>query len=730
MAPTLADVSSLPTYEQLLHFEARHMERRVHYQMDEGTRAAANRVLLTFMASGGVQDRSRSLYLNREMFQRASSAFRKFLLRAATPELARFLKQQDGRLTPPVEEVLYQYFTQYVQQNFSSEVATYRTQVEAMDMRLPHTWYPFARALKRKIIYHAGPTNSGKTYMALQALKGAKCGAYCGPLRLLAMEVYDTLNAGGVLCDLVTGQEVTHIPGATHISCTVEMVPLKRRLDVAVIDEIQLIGDDQRGFAWTRALLGLPANEIHVCGDPSALSLIHQLTQRCGDTMEVRQYERFAPLAVDEDGLPGGLADVQKGDCLVAFTRANLYNLKQEVEALTGLRACIVYGSLPPETRRVQARLFNDASSPFDVLVASDAVGLGLNLNIRRVVFTTMVKKSPHKLVLPRALIRQIAGRAGRRNSEYPNGLATCLHRRDMPTLRAALSESAGATLTQRAGLFPEFETIELLAGQLPGKRFDEVLAMFAAECVLDQGTYFFCNAEQMLIVAKALQKVPGLSLLDCYKFCLAPVSTGHAFGLSALVEFASLYSRGLPVHLPVAAALRRAEVPTTAAQLLTLEAWHKVISLWLWLSHRFDEGVFPGRANAMALSSRLIELVNAGLQRMAPHKLDTDIPLTNAIASASPAATTRRAADGTGQPGGLEPRKGEELGGSGRGLHAAVMPTPRPIEGLRTASLRYVMGAPPDDVLLKSIREFSRPRRTAWGQSRQARLLSLGWAV
>jgi hypothetical protein len=86
-----------------------------------------------------------------------------------------------------------------------------------------------------------GPTNSGKTYTALQALAGAQRGVYCGPLRLLAMEVYETLNAAGVRCDMVTGQEVVRVPGAAHVSCTVEMASLYHHADVAVVDEIQVI---------------------------------------------------------------------------------------------------------------------------------------------------------------------------------------------------------------------------------------------------------------------------------------------------------------------------------------------------------------------------------------------------------------------------------------------------------------------------------------------------------
>lgn len=100
----------------------------------------------------------------------------------------------------------------------------------------------------------------------------AKKVIYCSPLRLLAMEVFDKVNRLGVYCTLLTGQEKKHVPFSNHVACTVEMVSTNEMYDVAVIDEIQMIADSHRGYAWTRALLGLKADKIHICGDPSVLA--------------------------------------------------------------------------------------------------------------------------------------------------------------------------------------------------------------------------------------------------------------------------------------------------------------------------------------------------------------------------------------------------------------------------------------------------------------------------
>ena len=118
--------------------------------------------------------------------------------------------------------------------------------------------------MNRKIFAHVGPTNSGKTYTALERLREPGIdGIYCSPLRLLAFEVYDRLNDDGIATNLLTGQEIVSVEGARLTSCTTEMAGIDTRYDVAVVDEMQLIGSEDRGWAWTRALLGLPAKEIH-----------------------------------------------------------------------------------------------------------------------------------------------------------------------------------------------------------------------------------------------------------------------------------------------------------------------------------------------------------------------------------------------------------------------------------------------------------------------------------
>lgn len=294
-----------------------------------------------------------------------------------------------------------------------------RIQKSLADLRYPLEWYAKTRELRRTIHLHVGPTNSGKTYQALKALEAAPRGLYAGPLRLLAHEVYTRLNAAGRRCELVTGEERRfpddNVTNTDMISCTVEMVDCNSRMDVAVIDEIQMIGSEERGWAWTQALLGVQAKEVHLCGEERTVPLIKALAAMMGDPLEVHRYERLSPLEMDTHHMQGNLKALRKGDCIVAFSVLGIHALKKTIERVTNKKVAIVYGSLPPETRAQQARLFNDPDNDYDFLVASDAVGMGLNLSIRRLIFESSQKHDGTGMrTLKVAEVKQIAGRAGR----------------------------------------------------------------------------------------------------------------------------------------------------------------------------------------------------------------------------------------------------------------------------------------------------------------------------
>ncbi|WML60287.1 DEAD/DEAH box helicase [Neobacillus sp. PS2-9] len=266
-------------------------------------------------------------------------------------------------------------------------------------------------SLKRKIRYvlHIGETNTGKTHHALEKMKEADSGLYLAPLRLLALEVYDKLNIEGTPCSLKTGEEEKIIPNASHTSCTVEMFHEKEFYEVVVIDEAQMITDKDRGFSWYKAITKANAQEVHIIGSRNSKFMILQLL---GDSnIEINEYSRDTPLEVEKKEFH--IKHVKKGDALICFSRRRVLETASRLQN-DGHSVSMIYGSMPPETRKKQIEQFNKGRTK--VIVATDAIGMGLNLPIRRIVFLENEKfDGTRRRLLTSQEVKQIAGRAGRK---------------------------------------------------------------------------------------------------------------------------------------------------------------------------------------------------------------------------------------------------------------------------------------------------------------------------
>jgi ATP-dependent RNA helicase SUPV3L1/SUV3 len=278
---------------------------------------------------------------------------------------------------------LYEHFCDYIKANLDNHRKNIEISKRILHLNKPQDYFPEARKLKRKIIYHFGPTNSGKTSNAIKRLSEAKTGIYCAPLRLLAWEIYEKMNKMGVNCNLSTGQDKFFKPNSTHISLTIEKADYRNYYDVAVIDEIQMIEDEERGSAWTNALLGINSKEIHLCGDERALYLIKQLCKETGDELYYKSYSRFSNLIVENYCFE--YSELMPGDCIISFNKFNIMDIKRKILNITRQNrdvVGIIYGDLPSETKKDQAMMFNETTySPhfnemikYDFLVASDAV--------------------------------------------------------------------------------------------------------------------------------------------------------------------------------------------------------------------------------------------------------------------------------------------------------------------------------------------------------------------
>ena len=271
--------------------------------------------------------------------------------------------------------------------------------------------FPETRKMHRHFILHTGPTNSGKTYGAIEKLKQAKTGVYLAPLRLLAYEQFDSLNKQAICCSLLTGEESIEVPNSTHIASTIEMLDITKAYDIGVIDEGQMLSDKDRGGSWTTAIMALKANEIHICASKDAENILIKLIQDCGDTYEVIHTERQVPLIYD-DKFNKFPKDVQEGDALIVFSRKDVHAVASVLHE-NNVECSMIYGALPYDVRHKEAEKFSTGKTK--VVVATDAIGMGLNMPIKRVVF---LKTSKYDGTFYRELldteIQQIAGRAGR----------------------------------------------------------------------------------------------------------------------------------------------------------------------------------------------------------------------------------------------------------------------------------------------------------------------------
>lgn len=479
------------------------------------------------------------------------------------------------------------------------------------DLTHPHIWYPNAREKKRNVFLHVGPTNSGKTHNALKRLEASSSGVYCGPLRLLAREVAQRLNKANVPCNLITGQEREEIEGAKHSSVTVEMADMTTEYQCAVIDEIQMVGCRSRGFSFTRALLGLCSDELHVCGDPAVVPLIQRILEPTGDVVTVQYYERLSPLVPLKTTL-GSFSNIKAGDCVVTFSRRSIYMLKRRIE-MGGKHLCsVVYGSLPPETRTKQATMFNDQDSNLNVLVASDAIGMGLNLNISRIIFSTLEKfDGICNRELTVAEIKQIAGRAGRYGSKFPVGEVTCLNSDHLPLLHSALKSPS--PIIERAGLFPTFDVLSLYSRLHGTDFFQPILERFLDKAKLSPD-YFIADCEDMLKVAAIVDELP-LGLYDKYLFCLSPVDIRDDISTKGLIQFAENYAKKGIVRLKEIFTPGTLQVPKSHNQLKELESIHKVLELYVWLSFRLEDS-YPDRELAASQKSICSMLIEEYLER------------------------------------------------------------------------------------------------------------------
>jgi ATP-dependent RNA helicase SUPV3L1/SUV3 len=465
--------------------------------------------------------------------------------------------------------------------------------------------FPKARHLQRSVTLYVGPPNSGKTHAAFERLAQAHDGAYLAPLRLLALEGRDRLVARGVACSLLTGEENVPAPGAGLVSSTVEMVATNKPIDVAVIDEAQMIFDPYRGWAWTQAIVAVPANEVIIICSAYAVPAIENLLGLCGERCEVRHFERKQHVDLLQQPVP--ISALKKGDAVVAFSRREVLMLRDQIAA-GGHLVSVIYGALPPEVRRREAERF--ALGESHILVATDAIGMGLNLPIRRVLFSTMTKfDGQGDRQLNESEVHQIAGRAGRfgMHEEGFTGVLKEAEPTALRVLKELLARQPRAPRDFKAPVAPNGWHIDTIAARLHKSRLRDVLGVFVEQLRLDNAHFAVAELEQMLDLAEQLDRSAArLTLKERFIYAQAPVDTRTESQVQEFLDWASSHSL-----------TGRANAPWFLqdvdghSRLDRMEQALRSCTLWLWLDLRFP-GVYGHVDEVQALRSQL----NDGIER------------------------------------------------------------------------------------------------------------------
>jgi ATP-dependent RNA helicase SUPV3L1/SUV3 len=465
--------------------------------------------------------------------------------------------------------------------------------------------FPKARRAQRQISLYVGPPNSGKTHAAFERLAQALDGAYLAPLRLLALEGRDRLVARGVPCSLLTGEENVPADGARVVSSTIEMVSTNTPVDVAVIDEAQMIFDNSRGWAWTQAIVAVPATEVIIICSAYAVPAIENLLGLCGERCTVRVFERKQHVEMLTQQVP--LSSLKLGDAVVAFSRRDVLTLRDAIAA-GGHPVSVIYGALPPEVRRREAERFSSGES--HILVATDAIGMGLNLPIRRVLFSTLTKfDGIGDRTLDESEVHQIAGRAGRYgiHEEGFVGVLKDAEPQALKVLKDLLAKTPRAPRDFKAPVAPNGWHVDTISSRLHKTRLHEVLGVFMQQLKLDDAHFAVAELEQMLNLAEELDKSASrLTLKERFIYAQAPVDMRTDSLVKEFLEWSHNHSHsgraGRPWFL---------DAVDGHSKLERMEQALRGCTLWLWLDLRFP-GVYGHVEEVHALRSSL----NDGIER------------------------------------------------------------------------------------------------------------------
>jgi len=469
--------------------------------------------------------------------------------------------------------------------------------------------FEVASRMERRFIALLGPTNSGKTHRAMEALAKAASGVYLAPLRLLALENYERLqnarpHGKEIKVSLITGEERRIAEDATHVASTVEMLDTKTAVEVAVIDEIQMLADRDRGAAWTAAVCGAPASTVFLVGAPEARRAIEALAERLEVPLEVHVLKRMAPLAM-EPAPVRKLGNLRRGDAVIAFSRRDVLMWRDMITE-KGLSVATVYGNLSPEVRRAQAERFREGQA--DIVVGTDALAMGLNMPIARIVMTTTVKyNGVEEEEIPAALAKQIAGRAGR-YGVHEEGFVAGYDEDTHQVMRALMKEKIAPVAATGFAVAPSLEQLHRISSVTGETSLVKLLKRFVHNIDVPDGFFYPRITEEQNERAEWLDTLP-LSVAEKFMLSLVPISSRVPVLQSAWEHWALSLAKKkvcrLQPHPQELFYMNLQEVEDTC----------RMYSAYAWLGYREPE-YFPSIAEAQQLAREASERVDAILQQ------------------------------------------------------------------------------------------------------------------
>lgn len=445
-------------------------------------------------------------------------------------------------------------------------------------------YFPLARELNRELILFAGPTNSGKTWHALNALAEGESGVYLAPLRLLALEGQEEIEKRGRAASYITGEERDIREGADFTASTIEMLDTRRVVDAAVIDEVQLLSDPDRGWAWCQALVGVPARKVYMTGSPDSIPLVQALADYLGEPLTIRHLERHTPIEPLHRSVR--LSEVEPGTAIIAFSRRDVLSIRSQLERR--YRVAVIYGNLTPEVRREEARRFRSGEA--QILVATDAIAMGLNLPIKTVLLSTLRKWNGREEVqLSPAEILQIGGRAGR-FGKFEEGFVGTLRRSDGRRIQQVFSPGFNPpTRRLQTSVRPGSDHIEAIAAGLGTDRLAKVLAAFRRGMSFDSPLLAPGVTDDMIrlaeIVDRHRREIPMKTRLT---MASAPIDARSDWLAGEFARWTSSFAAGRGSRLESLSPAFSKERAANDDELQMAEKEAKRLTAYAWLAYRF----------------------------------------------------------------------------------------------------------------------------------------------